>query len=782
MTNKLTQPKGSVTKETNKESIARITGSKKTDVGYIDTVNDISQFSILYDAKTETYWYRFSASGIPLTWYVVDNKLNITTSSGTYTLDKIDIINFNRSKLNDKLKFNKNSIDTSLNTKNVNLWEFSDYVVTKDDINDYRTWDWQPAIQAAIEYCVKQETFTSSDSMYCSGVLEIPPGKYRIDSPIVLDYSSHILTTGEPKVKIKSNGAYISVNFSTQYSFELIGLRAEIEGISFVAETGSIRPYYLKMGSENNANSTAVNGYFKNIKFYSPTKAITFGQCYDAIFEEIFMVGFKAVDDSDTNNPATGIHVLSNISDNSNNIVFIRPHIETSYTKNYCALKFDTNVASGQPDHNILFSGGHIEPHCYGAQWLNISGCTGIHFDTVVFTDNGPNNPTITAGTYNLAYINSNQIKFTNCTFQTLKQSSVAYDSSVHKSMIVFGNSSATGRIFDGCYFSSAFSNVSGSGSLLPVFDYSNTSQGKNSFILYNCSLNNFNRRFSTGIIFSDSSVVTRKYVLDVDSNDSSSLNLYYSNVDSNYNISSSLLKFSTSGELYANSTIHSDTALSVGYRTTTAANKRINFYSGADTTLTSSIVGNTDGSMTLNTNGNLILNPPGSTNYVVVQATVRPNTTATYNLGASSNTFNNIYSQNAVTVVSDENYKTNIGDIPDELLDAWGTVNFKIWKMKSAVELKGEDSARWHVGYIAQEVKEALTNAGLDWTQYGLITYESWDSSEAVYDNDGNEISPATEDGEIYMLRMEECLAVESAYQRREIKKLKELLSKYVS
>lgn len=100
------------------------------------------------------------------------------------------------------------------------------------------------------------------------------------------------------------------------------------------------------------------------------------------------------------------------------------------------------------------------------------------------------------------------------------------------------------------------------------------------------------------------------------------------------------------------------------------------------------------------------------------------------------------------------------------------------MWKMNSAVALKGENDARWHVGYIAQQVRDALIAAGLDWTKYGLITYESWPAVSETYDENGVQLTDVVEAGEIYMLRMEECLIVEAAYQRREIEKIKSLLN----
>lgn len=156
---------------------------------------------------------------------------------------------------------------------------------------------------------------------------------------------------------------------------------------------------------------------------------------------------------------------------------------------------------------------------------------------------------------------------------------------------------------------------------------------------------------------------------------------------------------------------------------------------------------------------------------------TILPATTATYSLGSSTRTWNNAFFQNAATVVSDENHKTDIQEIPEELLDAWENVGFKMWKMKSAVDEKGQDQARYHFGVIAQDIVKVLTDAGLDWRKYGIVTYDKWDAVDevkAVYDSNGNRTVEALEGreaGEIYMVRMEEIQAIESAYIRRKIR-----------
>ncbi|WPO20853.1 right-handed parallel beta-helix repeat-containing protein [Raoultella ornithinolytica] len=132
------------------------------------------------------------------------------------------------------------------------------------------------------------------------------------------------------------------------------------------------------------------------------------------------------------------------------------------------------------------------------------------------------------------------------------------------------------------------------------------------------------------------------------------------------------------------------------------------------------------------------------------------------------------IYVQNDIHVTSDETWKNILGNISgnEAFLTAWGTLSYKIFQMKSAVADKGDD-ARIHAGLIAQDVIQALTDAGLDWTRYGLVTLEQWDDQDEELDDYGVVVKAAVAAGQKYSLRMAECQAVEAAYQRWRIDKI---------
>lgn len=142
--------------------------------------------------------------------------------------------------------------------------------------------------------------------------------------------------------------------------------------------------------------------------------------------------------------------------------------------------------------------------------------------------------------------------------------------------------------------------------------------------------------------------------------------------------------------------------------------------------------------------------------------------------IGSASVPVTDIYVQNAVHVTSDRDWKNILQDISGDetFLAAWGKLSYKFYQMKAAITEKGND-ARIHAGLIAQDVIQALTDAGLDWTRYGLVSLEEWPAQDEEVDDYGIVTQQAREAGKKYSLRMDECHAVEATYQRWRMDKI---------
>lgn len=98
-----------------------------------------------------------------------------------------------------------------------------------------------------------------------------------------------------------------------------------------------------------------------------------------------------------------------------------------------------------------------------------------------------------------------------------------------------------------------------------------------------------------------------------------------------------------------------------------------------------------------------------------------KPSTDNTVSLGTASNRWSVVYAGTGAINTSDERDKEHIQKIPDVWLDAWESVEWSSFKMKSAIEEKGE-AARWHVGLVAQQIKKVFEDHGLDALEIGIL------------------------------------------------------------
>ena len=141
------------------------------------------------------------------------------------------------------------------------------------------------------------------------------------------------------------------------------------------------------------------------------------------------------------------------------------------------------------------------------------------------------------------------------------------------------------------------------------------------------------------------------------------------------------------------------------------------------------------------------------------------------------------IYAATGTINTSDSRLKNSVKNIDDALLDAWGNIEPKQYKFNDATEKKGE-KARYHTGYLAQDIQAECEKQGVNASEYGLFCYDEWEEQEEVSEEvetekDGKKvkekrvIQPKREKGNSYALRYEEALVVECKYLRRCIERL---------
>ena len=124
--------------------------------------------------------------------------------------------------------------------------------------------------------------------------------------------------------------------------------------------------------------------------------------------------------------------------------------------------------------------------------------------------------------------------------------------------------------------------------------------------------------------------------------------------------------------------------------------------------------------------------------------------------LGNSTYPWPTIYGKTSSVTVSDRNKKNNIEDLPEKYIALFDNITPRRFKMNDGT------SDRYHVGYVAQEVEEAMDKAGIDSQEFGGFV-RGYDEDE-----DGNLTGEET-----LMLRYEEFNAIYAA-------KIKQIEAKY--
>ena len=103
----------------------------------------------------------------------------------------------------------------------------------------------------------------------------------------------------------------------------------------------------------------------------------------------------------------------------------------------------------------------------------------------------------------------------------------------------------------------------------------------------------------------------------------------------------------------------------------------------------------------------------------------LRPGADDSFDLGTASARFSDIYATNPVISTSDQFLKFGIRVVnaAEKRVAAALQASSRIYQWIDAVEAKGEEVARLHCGFIAQDVEAAFDAEGLDAGRYSLFT-----------------------------------------------------------
>lgn len=142
-----------------------------------------------------------------------------------------------------------------------------------------------------------------------------------------------------------------------------------------------------------------------------------------------------------------------------------------------------------------------------------------------------------------------------------------------------------------------------------------------------------------------------------------------------------------------------------------------------------------------------------GNSQEVQIKGDVIPNANALYNLGSRNFVWDAIYCSTDTLNGSDRNIKNSIEALPEKYVSMFERIEPKRYKLNSGT------SGRFHTGFIAQEVEDAMRACGIDSQEFA-----GWAAAKR-------------EDGsETYFLRYSEFIPILWAKVREQEKRLKRL------
>ena len=146
---------------------------------------------------------------------------------------------------------------------------------------------------------------------------------------------------------------------------------------------------------------------------------------------------------------------------------------------------------------------------------------------------------------------------------------------------------------------------------------------------------------------------------------------------------------------------------------------------------------GTTVGSISSTSGLYMSLDSPQGTGFLSVNAALRygwnnstfyPHNDNARDLGLLTKRWDDVYATNGTIQTSDQNEKQQIASLTDAEITAAKAISklFKTFKWNDSVAEKG-DAARTHTGVIAQEVEQAMTDAGLNAGDYAFFISSTW-------------------------------------------------------
>lgn len=475
------------------------------------------------------------------------------------------------------------SVAQALNSQDVSVWEFAYLITNKPDVNDPQTWDWYPALQAAINYVMTYVSQTAVNAaMLGSKRLYVPAGIYQTSATLIATKQGSSTGSLASALTIIGDGMTSSViQPITPGITTLKATSCKVNLLHVGFRAGASYCYGVELG-DGAVWQPVVHCHWTSVGFSGFAKSFIANLLFDSTFEDLFVQNITAM--ADPNAVSTGIEIalysgLANggvvgdgSGDDSNQLTFIRPTVETAVADNSILLNvIGKNSAFAHHAFNIY--GGHFETHNLKAKCYNFRNMFNCNIHGVVFAQNGPAVDTF----YRLGFIDSCwNLNFTGGR-QVTTNRLAAYADTDAKFIKIIGNSKNIRFLqqhFIGPYNDIAAYNRG----TRWLFDVSESTKGKRSYSTVGSTVSVFtNKEITPELRVTNDGVSSSEYILTAD--DNGNLVISYSTDSTDTIDPTSLATFLRAGALQTTGNVQ------IGANSATGVTRGIDFMNSGDKT-----------------------------------------------------------------------------------------------------------------------------------------------------------------------------------------------------
>lgn len=245
------------------------------------------------------------------------------------------------------------TVSVFLSAQKINLWEYR-HLALDTIVDGAEVVDWTPAlIQALVDGAkYKRQVYA-------------PGGKYYFQKmPEFVNLDSSGSTTNMSMYSLVGDGHDKTIfwtdslvgkemHFSTcRFYFDKFSVQRVLQGDDAAYRDSKIP--LMQLGRSTDISAARL-GYMGDVRFNGSPWGLNIEHCWDSIFQDVIVHNFQT----------SGIRIGMHDVDNSNNLLFIRTHIESCQYKgeNLCRAFADMSYKGGsRVNHNITLIQPHIEP------------------------------------------------------------------------------------------------------------------------------------------------------------------------------------------------------------------------------------------------------------------------------------------------------------------------------------------------------------------------------------------------------------------------------------